>query len=83
MEALVAEAVGPGRYSSRFIITGQEPTPIEIAPRRVVIRRVDIKTTLEEADTIIVAQAIYVAKEENKHIVVVADDTDVYISLPS
>ena len=27
------------------------------------------------------AQAIYAAKEENKHVVVVADDTDVYIPL--
>ena len=56
MEALVAEAVVPGRYSSRLIITGQEPTPIEIAPREVIIRRDDIKTTHEEADAIIVAQ---------------------------
>ena len=62
MEALVAEAVVPGCYSSRLIITGQEPTPTEIAPRGVVIRREDIKTTREEADAIIVAQAIYPAK---------------------
>lgn len=38
-------------------------------------------TTHEEADNIIVAQAIYAAKEEGKHVVVVADDTDVYILL--
>ena len=75
MEALVAEAVVAGRYSSRLIITGQEPT------RGVVIRREVIKTTHEEADAIIVAQAIYAAKEENKHVVVVADDTDLYILL--
>ena len=41
-EALVAEAVVSGRYSSRLIITGQEPSPIEIAPCGVVIRREDI-----------------------------------------
>ncbi len=35
--------------------------------------------THEEADAIIVAQAIYAAKEEGKHVVIVADDTDVYI----
>ena len=81
MEALVAEAVVRGRYSSRLIITGPEPTPIEIAPCGVVIRREDIKTTHEEANAVIVAQAIYAAKEENKHVVVVADDTDVYILL--
>ena len=56
VEALVAEAIVPGRYSSRLIIIGQEPTPIEIAPRGVAIRREDIKTTHEEADAIIVAQ---------------------------
>ena len=81
VEALVAEAVVPGCHSSRLIITGQEPTPIEIAPCGVVIRREDVKTTHEEAGAIIVAQAIYAAKEENKHVVVVADDTDVYILL--
>ena len=46
-----------------------------------VIRREDLKTTPEEADAIIVAQAIYVAKVEGKCVVVVADDTDVYIPL--
>ena len=81
VEALLAEAVVPGRCSSRLIITGKESTPIEIAPCGVVIRREDIKATHEEADAIIVAQAIYAAKEENKHAVVVADDTDVYILL--
>ena len=46
-----------------------------------VIRREDLKTTHEEADAIIVAQAIYTAKVEGKCVVVVADDTDVYILL--
>ena len=32
VETLVAEAVVPGGYSSRLIITGQDDTPIEIAP---------------------------------------------------
>ena len=50
VEALLAEAVVPGRYSSRLIITGKEPTPIEIVPCGVVIRREDIKATHEEAD---------------------------------
>ena len=81
VETLVAEAVVPGGYLSRLIITGQDDTPIEIAPGGVVIRRDDMKTSHEEADTIIVAQAIYAAKEERKHVVIVADDTDVYILL--
>lgn len=81
VETLVAEAVVPGGYRSRLIITGQEDTPIEIAPDGVVIRREDLKTTHEEADTIIVAQAISAAKDERKHVVIVADDTDMYILL--
>lgn len=81
VETLVSDAVVPGGYKSRLVITGQEYTPIEISPNGVVIRREDLKTTHEEADTIIVAQAIYAAKEERKNVVVVADDTDVYILL--
>ena len=75
-ETLVAEAVVPGEYRSRFIITGQEESPAEIAAAGVVIRREDLKITHEEADGII-AQAIYAAKVEGKCVVVVADDTDV------
>ncbi len=62
-------------------MTGQEATPIEIAPGGTVIKRQDLKTTHEEPDTIIRAQAIYAAKEEGKQVVVVADDADVYIML--
>ena len=80
---LMAEDVVPPGHQSRLIITGQEDTPLEkITPNGVVIRRHDLRTTHEEADTIIVAQAIYAAKEEGKHnVVIVADDTDVYILL--
>ena len=76
METLIVEAVVPGQ--SRLIIMGQENTLVETAPDGVVIRREDLKTIHEEADTIIIAQAIYAAKIEGKHVVVVADDTDVY-----
>ena len=70
----------PGSYQSRLIITGtdQEYTPIEIAPGGVVISQADLRPTHEEADVIIVAQAIYAAKEKSKHVVVLGDDTDVY-----
>ena len=78
---LVSEAVIPGSYQSRLIILGQEYTLIEIAPGGVVIRQEDLRTTHEKADVIIVAQAIYAAKEERKNVVVVVDDTDVYCSL--
>ena len=81
VETLISEGVVPGSYQSRLIITGQEYTPIEIAPAGVVIRRADLRTTYEEADVIIEAQVIYAAKEEGRNVVIVADDTDVYILL--
>ena len=71
----------PGGYESKLVIKGQDCTPIEISPGGVVIRREDLKKSHEEADTILVAHAIYAAKEEGKNVVVVADDTDVYILL--
>ena len=80
VEILIAEAVVPGGNQSRLIITGQEESPVEIAPGGVVIRREDLKTTHELADAII-AQAIYATKDEGKHVVVVTCDTDVYILL--
>ena len=49
----------------------------EIAPDGVIISREDYKTTHEEADAIVVAQAIYEAKVERKHVIIVADDTDI------
>lgn len=55
VETLVTETAVPGGYQSQLIITGQEDTPIQIAPGGVVIRREDLNTTYEEADTIIVA----------------------------
>ena len=81
VEMLVAEALVPGEYQSRLIITGQEESPVEIDAAGVVIRREDMKITHEEANAIIVAQAIYAAKVEGKCVVVVADDTNVYILL--
>ena len=49
------------------MITGQEKSPIEIGCG-VVIQRHDIATTQEEADNIIVQQAIQVAVNEQKHV---------------
>ena len=81
VEKLASDSVVPGGYESKLVIKGQDCTPIEISPGGVVIRREDLKTSHEEADTILVAHAIYAAKEEGKNVVVVADDTDVYILL--
>ncbi len=65
----------------KLVITGQENTPVEISCGGVVIQRQDIATTHEEADNIIVQQAIQVAVDEQKHVTILADDTDVYALL--
>ena len=54
---------------------------MEISCGGVVIVRHDIATTHEEADNIIVQQAIRVAINEQKHVTILADDTDVYVLL--
>ena len=65
----------------KLVITGQKKSPVEISCSGVVIQRHDIATTHEEADNIIVQQAIQVAVDEQKHVTIVADDTDMYALL--
>lgn len=61
----------------RLVITGSIPTPVELH-RGVSIIRHDMKTTQEEADTILVQQVAYV---EPECALVIADDTDVFVML--
>lgn len=65
----------------KLVITGQDKTPVEISVGGVIIHRHDIVTTHEEADNIIVQQAIRVARDEQRPVTVLADDTDVYTLL--
>ena len=75
VESIKADAV------HKLIITGQAEVPTEMSPGNIVIERNDLKTTHEEADPIVVAQAMYVEKVEGKSVSVVADDTDIYALL--
>ncbi len=61
----------------KLVITGQEDVPVELSARGV-IDRIDLETRHEEADPIVVAQAMYLAREE-KSVSVIADDTDIYM----
>ena len=61
----------------KLVITGQQEAPVEIGYGGAVIQRCDIATTHEEADNIIVQQAMKVAVDEQKQVTVFADDTDV------
>ena len=56
--------------------------PIEISEGGVVISRADLATSHEEADNIIVQQVLSCAAENaESKIIVVADDTDVFVLL--
>ena len=65
----------------KLVVTGQENTPVEISNGGIVIKRSDISTSHEEADNIIVQQAIMCSKEQDTGVNVVADDADVYALL--
>ena len=61
----------------KLVLTGSDPVPVEIN-RGVIITRQDMKTTHEETDTMIVQQ---VAEVKPKKVLVVADDTDIFVIL--
>ena len=68
------------RNASRFVVTGHDPTPIEIYNDRVMPRD-DIRTTHEEADVIIVQQMVQLGSIGVQNIRVICDDTDVFVLL--
>ena len=66
----------------KLVITSScDNTPVEISYGGVVINREDMSTSHEEADCIIVQQAVTVATECQVGVSVIADDTDVFILL--
>jgi len=62
------------------VITGKDFTPIEIM-KGLQRERIDLWTTHEEADVIIVQQVVKIANEGVKSIRVICDDTDVFVLL--
>ena len=61
----------------KLIVTGNDPFPVEIS-QGAVSRRVEMAITHEEADTMTIQQ---VASVGAAHVLVVADDTDVFVLL--
>ena len=61
----------------KLVLTGSDSVPVEIN-RGVIIKRQYMKTTQEEADTMVVQQ---VAEVKAKKVLVVADDTDICVLL--
>ena len=64
----------------KLVITGKEPTPIEIckANKRDLL---DFRTTHDEVDVIIIQQVVKIANMGAKSIRVICDDTDVFVLL--
>ena len=65
---------------TKLVVTGETESPIDIH-KSVTIKRVDLKTTLEEADHILAHQMVATAQENQKGVSVVSDDTDVFVLL--
>ena len=66
----------------KLVVTGADPVPIEISEGGVVISRADLATSHEAANNIIVQQVLSCAAEKaESKIIVVADDTDVFVPL--
>ena len=61
----------------KLVLTGSDPVPVEIN-RGVIVKRQDMTTTQEEADTMVVQQ---VEEGKAKKVLVFADDTDIIIYL--
>ena len=60
-----------------LVVTGSSPVPLEVK-RGQLNQRTDLRTTQEEADTMIVQQ---VSRVQTGKVLVVADDTDVFVLL--
>ena len=69
-----------GEFQHKLVVTGQDPCPVELF-KGLCIKRQDLINHHEEADAIVVSQAIYISTVEGKSVGVVADDTDIYIML--
>jgi len=63
----------------KLVITGEDPCPVQVSNEDISVRH-DLETSHEEADIIIVQQALKCASEASK-LSVVSDDTDVFVLL--
>ena len=63
-----------------LVITGPDPTPVQICDGQLADRH-DLHTTHEEADVVVIQQAVHLAPTGINSIRMVADDTDVFVLL--
>ena len=77
----MVSAAAAARLNRKLIIIGRDPIPTEVMYGEK-HAQIDLQTTQEEADVIIVQQVIHVACSANSSsISVISDDTDVFILL--
>ena len=77
----IVSAAAAARLNRKLIITGCDPIPTEVTYGEK-HARIDLQTTQEEADVIIVQQVIHDACSANSNsISVISDDTDVFLLL--
>lgn len=65
----------------KLVVTGTDTIPIELQTPGVVIPRPDLETHHEEADVIIVQQAICLSRCATNNIKILSDNTDVFVLL--
>lgn len=65
----------------KLVITGTDTIPTELQTPGVVIPRPDLETHHEEADIIIIQQAICLSRCATNNIKILSDDTDVFVLL--
>ena len=65
---------------NKLVVTGEQPEPIEVY-RDIVYSRSDMMTTHEEADVIVVQQAMKAVSNGYQEVKVLSDDTDVFALL--
>ena len=66
--------------TTKLILTGPDPTPLEISEDQI-SERLDLRTTHEEADVIMVQQMFLLASAGVSSIRIISDDTDVFVLL--
>ena len=68
------------RNQKQLVLTGSDPTPVEICNAGVTDLP-HLRTTHEEADVVIIQQVVYLARSGKNSIRVIADDTDIFVLL--
>ena len=75
-----AEFLDSVTQSNVLVVTGEESVPIQVYKGQKSLR-MDLTSSLEEADNIIAQQVVSLGKDSDARVVALADDTDVFVLL--